>query len=222
MEKIIVRESSKNIRLIAYSALAGKWKIGVLSVIISWLMVFIPAFFIELYTVDNSSLQGLLMNLVTLLIGAPLELGVLMVFISLFRDIEVKAVNVINGFEYFIKAVALSFITTIFIILWTLLFIIPGIIAAIRYSQAMFILADDPSKDVFQCINESKDLMLGNKLKYFYLLASYIGWAILGALTFGLGYIILLPYLFMGQTAFYEIVTGRLKANSMEDNTYDN
>ena len=56
---------------------------------------------------------------------------------------------------------------SLFIFLWSLLLIVPGIIAAIRYSQAFFILADDPSKGIRQCMDESKAMMNGNKMKYF-------------------------------------------------------
>ena len=63
--------------------------------------------------------------------------------------------------------------------LWGLLFIIPGIIAAIRYSQAIFVLLDDPKKPVSQCINESKYLMNGNMGQYVVLHLSFIGWYLL-------------------------------------------
>ena len=65
------------------------------------------------------------------------------------------------------------------VFLWSLLFIIPGIIAVLRYSQAFFILAEDPSKGIMACINESKYYMNGNKGKFFCLSLSFIGWAIL-------------------------------------------
>ena len=60
---------------------------------------------------------------------------------------------------------------------------IPGIIAALRYSQAFYILADDPSKNIMQCISESRDMMMGNKSKLFRLLLSFIGWGILASLA---------------------------------------
>ena len=68
-----------------------------------------------------------------------------------------------TGFDYFVKAALLRLVTSILILLWTLLFIVPGIIAAIRYSQAFYILADHPDKDIMECIEDSKYLMQGNK-----------------------------------------------------------
>ena len=68
---------------------------------------------------------------------------------------------------------------SIFIMLWTILLIVPGIIATLRYSQAFYILADDPSKGVMQCLKESKEMMKGNKAKLFCLELSFIGWCLL-------------------------------------------
>ena len=63
-----------------------------------------------------------------------------------------------------------------------MLFIIPGLIASYRYSLAFYILADDPSKGVNQCINESKQIMAGNKMALFTMQLTFIGWSILATL----------------------------------------
>jgi len=125
------------------------------------------------------------------------------------------------------------FMMVLFTLLWALLFVIPGIIALLRYSQAFFILVDDPAKGVMQCINESKQLMVGNKGTYFCLILTFIGWALLTGLAIGtvtsmvtflgtgfigmlfawvvgLGMCWLTAYVFATTVAFYDILTGRL------------
>jgi uncharacterized membrane protein len=89
---------------------------------------------------------------------------------------------VFNGFEYYLKTLGLALVIGMFVFLWSLLLIIPGIVACFRYSQAFFILADDPTKGIMQCINESKERMEGNKGSLFVLNLSFIGWLILAAL----------------------------------------
>lgn len=110
-----------------------------------------------------------------------MELGLSLFFLASFRKNDVKTGDVFLGFAYFGKALGLWAYRFIFIVLWTCLFIIPGIIAAIRYSQAFFILADNPDKSITQCMDESKAMMRGNLWQYFILVLSFIGWYILSA-----------------------------------------
>ena len=142
--------------------------------------------------------------------------------------------DIFLGFERFGKALGLFLFQALFIFLWALLLFVPGIIAAIRYSQAFFILADDPTKGIRQCMDESKAMMRGNKAKFFCLNLSFIGWAILGALPasildgimgglyvtgFGativsiIGGLFMAPvtaYIYSASAGFYEILSGHL------------
>ena len=80
------------------------------------------------------------------------------------------------GFGFIMKAAHLYCRMFIFIWLWSLLFIIPGIVASIRYSQAFYLMADDENKTAPQCMNESCYIMHGNIIKYITLVLSFIGW----------------------------------------------
>jgi uncharacterized membrane protein len=91
----------------------------------------------------------------------------------------------------------------IFITLWTLLLIIPGIIAALRYSQAVFIMVENPDKGIFQCIRESKEIMDGHLWEYFVLNLSFILWILLAGVTCGLAYIYVYPYLTVTLANYY-------------------
>lgn len=89
-------------------------------------------------------------------------------------------------------------------ILWSLLFIIPGIIAALRYSQTFLILADDEKIDGVEAIERSKEMMKGQKMNYFLLGLSFIGWELLAIFTCFIGYFWLTPYMGVTVVKFYE------------------
>ena len=75
--------------------------------------------------------------------------------------------------------ILLNIVEGILIFLWSLLLVVPGIIAAYRYRLALYILIDHPEKTVIQCIRESKEMMRGHKAELFRLDLSMIGWLLL-------------------------------------------
>lgn len=87
--------------------------------------------------------------------------------------------------------------------LWTLLFIVPGIIKSFAYVMTPFILVEHPEMKAIDAIHLSQDMMRGHKFDYFYLLLTFIGWGILAVLTLGLGFLWLLPYMMTTMAAFY-------------------
>lgn len=207
----IVTELSSNIRSIARIALQGKWKTAILTIFVALLLVAVPTMVVEKLIEGQPPSEAFLINLISILIGGPIALGTCIFFLRLFRNQEINVGILFSGFEAFGKAALLRFITGLFILLWSFLFIIPGIIAAIRYSQAVYILADNPEMGIMECIQESKTLMGGNKWKYFCLNISFLGWAILASIPAGFGWLILLPYIGVSQTAFYEMAIGHLR-----------
>src|SRR5659263_593971 len=221
MNNLIVNESSKNIRALALQALKGNWWIAVGASVLSTLLIMGPALFIQELMDGRSSFEFFLINIENLLIGAPITLGLILFMISLFRKEETQIGQIFNGFEYFTKAVLLKFVISVFIMLWTFCFIIPGIIAAIRYSQAFYILAQDSSKGVMQCIEESKWMMRGNKWKFFCLVLSFFGWALLAAVPAGIGYLWLIPYFSMMQVAFYELDSRNVRHETLEGHNFE-
>lgn len=86
---------------------------------------------------------------------------------------------------------------------WSLLFVIPGIVAAYRYSMATYIMAENPGMQATEAIERSKALMDGRKGDLFCLDLSFIGWALLATLTAGIGYLWLTPYMTVSRAAFY-------------------
>jgi len=101
------------------------------------------------------------------------------------------------------KAFILGLVTGLFVFLWMLLLIVPGIIAAYRYAMAMYILAENPDIGVMEALRESKRLMAGRKMKLFLLHLSFIGWGLLSLLTFGIGLLFLIPYISAAEATFF-------------------
>ena len=87
--------------------------------------------------------------------------------------------NLLDGFAIAGRVILMNLLEGLFIMLWGLLFVIPGIIAAYRYRMAIYLLIDHPEKSVLQCIRESKEMMKGHKAELFRLDLSMIGWLLL-------------------------------------------
>ena len=96
----------------------------------------------------------------------------------------------------------------VYVFLWALLFVIPGIIATYSYAMTSYILAENPELTASEAIDMSKEMMEGNRFRLFCLHMSFIGWAILCVFTFGIGYLWLAPYMQAAQAAFYREVSG--------------
>jgi uncharacterized membrane protein len=147
--------------------------------------------------------------IIALLITGPLSVGYAIYFLAFSRKGDPKIPMMFEGFSRFGTALAAYLLVGIFVILWMLLLIVPGIIAALRYSQTFFILADNPSMRATEAINKSKAMMLGNKYKLFCLGCRFIGWILLGIVTVGIGYLWIYPYIMTSFAKFYEdIKTG--------------
>lgn len=111
--------------------------------------------------------------------------------------------NLFAYVSYWKTAVAARLLICFYVILWSMLFVIPGIIAYFRYAMTQFILAEDPDLSASEAIDISKQMMQGNKMRLFCLELSFIGWEILCVLTLGIGYLWLVPYKRAAIAAFY-------------------
>ena len=114
-------------------------------------------------------------------------------------------------FEYFShwKTTTIArLLRALYVFLWSLLFIIPGIVAGFSYAMTDYILAEDPELTADEAISQSKSIMMGNKWRFFCLQFSFIGWDILATLAFGIGHLWLTPYKQAAYAAFYREVSG--------------
>ncbi len=155
--------------------------------------------------------------IINVVLGGAVSLGLCKYNLNLFTKEEPSAISILfSRFSIFGKAFLLQNVIAVMVFLWTCLFIVPGIIAAYRYSMAFYFMAQNPNLGVFEAIDLSKKAMQGNKMRLFFLQLSFIGWALLSVLTAGLGFFVLLPYENAAITAFYLDVTGQLPASEAD------
>jgi uncharacterized membrane protein len=178
----------------ARESLAGKWgqAIGVLVV-----------YMLMMIAIQIIPMAG---AIISLLIGGPMAIGLATFSLALARNEDANINQLFEGFNKFGLALAAYFLMFVFIILWMLLLIIPGIIAAISYSMTFYIIADEDSMDAMDAIDKSKAMMDGYKWKYFCLGLRFLGWALLCVLTLGIGFLWLMPYMQVTNAKFYEDV----------------
>lgn len=184
-------KDSSQLKEMALEALRGNWALAVGGFLIYNLINF---------TVQAVPVAG---PIAALIIGGPLLLGSTYFSLSLARKEETRIELLFDGFNEFSRALVSYLLMVLYIILWTFLLIIPGIIKALAYSQTFYILAEDPTISSEAAINKSMAMMDGHKGDYFVLMLSFIGWAFLCMLTFGIGFLFLIPYIRVTSANFY-------------------
>ena len=136
-------------------------------------------------------------------IQVPLELGGNKFFIKNTTE-KPEMAEIFSGYNKNLAKNVLIYIwAAIKIFLWMLLLIVPGIIKAFEYAMIPYILAENPDITSKEAFAMSKKMMKGNKLNYFALNLSFIGWVLLAMLTFGIGLFFLLPYINAALAEFY-------------------
>ena len=161
-----------------------------------------------------SSGLGRLLDIAIDIMTLMLTTGFTLFCLNVARGAAAGPGNLLDAFGIFFKVLILSILISIFTFLWSLLLIIPGIVATYRYSFAIYILLDDPDKSPMQCIRESKELTQGHKWELFVLDLSFIGWSILSMIPF-VG-IFTMPYMEITRANFYRYISGRMTAPDME------
>ena len=114
--------------------------------------------------------------------------------------------NMFDGFGLFFKVLWLYILMEIYVFLWSLLLVVPGIIAAYRYRQAIYILLDNPEMRANQCIKASKEMMRGHKWELFVLDLSFIGWIFLSVIP--IARIWVEPYMETTYACYYNKLSG--------------
>jgi len=160
------------------------------------------------------TIVGTATGLLAIFIANPLDLG----FDNSLRANLTKGDNDIlpNSFKIafskdYMHNMCGMLLMDIYIILWTLLFIIPGIIMSFAYAMTPYILVDEPQLPIAEAITKSRRMMNGHKFDLFCLYLSFIGWFILCMLTLGIGFFWLVPYVKTAVAAFYEDLKAEYK-----------
>lgn len=145
-------------------------------------------------------------GIVTFIVIGPMTIGLSSSLLTSSRNKTAADIGEMfsAGFkENFGRALLIGLLKSVFICLWTCLFVIPGIIKAYSYGMAEYIAVDHPEYTWKECIDASKELMNGNKWRLFCLDFSFIGWAFVSMLTCGLGSLWVVPYQNMARVEFY-------------------
>jgi uncharacterized membrane protein len=140
---------------------------------------------------------------IVLIVGSAVRLGHNMFYIDLCNNRGTNFSTLFSRFTILGKAVGQRLYMGLFMFLWSLVFVIPGIVAAYRYALAPYLLAQNPEMSGIDAVQESKELMRGHKWRLFCLDLSFIGWWLLCILTLGIGLLWLNPYRYAARAAFY-------------------
>ena len=228
-------KTAKEFRAAARAALSGKWGIAVLAGFIASLLggsgISYGSSSVDISEEDVSMLKNMdsesmnlfisiliavfsvafVIGIVLFFIGSIVELGYNRFNLNLIDGEEVSIGQVVSYFPHWKKAISVSFLRALYTFLWSLLFIIPGIIASYSYTMATYIMAENPEISANEALRHSKAIMQGNKWRLFCLSFSFIGWSLLCVFTLGIGYLWLLPYEKAAITDFYREVSGTYK-----------
>ena len=146
---------------------------------------------------------SLFQSIISIVCTCAIGFGLSSYFLKISRNEDVTFKESYAKLDMGLFYFCLSFVVGIFVFLWSILFIIPGIIAAISYSFVYNIKLDNPEMSVMECIAKSKEIMNGHKMDFFILELSFIGWIILVPFTLGLLTIWLVPYMNVTICNFY-------------------
>lgn len=189
----------------AKDQLRGRWGLAIITILVSNIFInttnLLQGFKVIL---DISPKVSLSFNLITLILGGVISTGLSKFLLNFTTNTEEpKFKDIFSYFNIFFKTLGLFVLIGIIGLLGFILLIIPGIIVTLMYSQSFYILAENPDKGIFQCLEESSRLMYGHKWELFVLELSFIGWWILAGLTLGIGSLWVEPYQKVTETNFY-------------------
>ena len=193
--------SNQTLMTQALNSLKGKWGIA----IGAWIVFFILTEF-QIgweWQGDDGGDYKVGLKIIGLIIGGPLCLGYTTLILLISRNQKPDFAILFGGFKRFGTSLAAYLLRIIFVILWALLLIIPGIIACLRYSQTFYILSEDENIGPLEAISKSKEMMVGNKWKLFCLYCRFIGWFILCIVTLGFAGLYVGPYISQSCANFY-------------------
>lgn len=215
---------ARELRRIGRENLAGNWGMSVLAALIASLLggliiggggsveideellYQLPDFVLGILTV-YFSVAGIL-GFVQFIIGGTIQLGYAQYLLKQHDKQDFRLNDLFSQFDRFGQGFAQAFLRGLYILLWSLLFIIPGIIKGLSYAMTPFIMAEHPEMTASEAITASKEMMDGHKGELFWLELTFIGWGILCALTLGIGNLFLNPYMNASYAAFYRSISG--------------
>lgn len=194
---------NSELRSEALQALEGNWGSAALVTFVAMAISTLCGTFLQIggAKIVNPDFGGA-SSLIGTIICLPISFALTVAFLRLKRGAQI---GVNDLFSYFNMRVFLTMLLKfIYVVLWSLLLIVPGIIKSYSYAMTEFLMLDNPELQNNAAIEKSMEMMKGNKMRLFLLDLSFIGWILLCILTLGIGVILLEPYIETAHAAFYE------------------
>lgn len=218
MSNYSVSRENSEIRAGSRSVLTGNWGMAVVVILVYGLITGIGGSSSSSASGEHGWFSGVIVGLIalgsilaiayTILVANVIEYGTSITFLKLVRERNIVFETMFSGFKDFGRVVATMFFRNLFIFLWALLLIIPGIIKSYSYSMTEYLVADNPDLDALGAITKSKEMMNGWKSKLFLLDLSLIGWWFLCLFTCGIGFLWLGAYFKTNRANFYQELSG--------------
>ena len=218
-------KENKDYKNEALAALKGNWAPAVLAILVYTgvvLLLLVPYSIKAIAladTTDLASARGVMTwfwigMAGVLVVAAPLLVGLVNAFKRLLvaGDDRLVSNEFRIGFGNWLHHVWGYLLKSILVSLWSLLFIIPGIIKSLSYAMTNYILVDYPQLSANKAIDLSRAMMKNHKYDLFYLYLGFAGWYILSVVSFGIGFFWLIPYVQTAQASFYQDVKAEWEA----------
>lgn len=180
----------------AKKALTGKWK---LAIVVCLLNVLITGFVGRVERMGGG---------LSLMIAGPMMYGMAVFSLAIARGKVASVELLFEGFRRFLVLLEVYLRMILSVMVWMLLLIVPGILKALSYSQVFYILADDKEIGPKEALVKSQEMMEGNRWRLVCLMFRFTGWFVLSAMSFGIGFLWLMPYFQVSLAKFYEEVKG--------------
>jgi len=152
-----------------------------------------------------------------ILLSGPFSSGVAGFFLQLIRGETPGMGTVFQGFTKFLRNIRLWVLQVVFVVLWALLLVVPGVMAALRYSLVWFVAADEPELTARQALDRSKALTKGRLRDLFGIAVSFFWWFLFGIVTLGIGFLYVVPYFQTTMALFYEGTKAAEAPRSLEN-----
>ena len=183
--------SRKDCKELAKKILKDQWVVGFVVLLIEGLIV--------------SVLSTLTAGIGLFLLQSIITIAVYNVFINGYAGKKYEVSDMMNGVtDELTNRICLSALKQLYLALWTLLFIIPGIVKTYSYHLTEFISRKEPKMSATDCITKSREIMNGHKWELFVFQLSFIGWHLLAILTCGILYIWLAPYIMQATIVYID------------------
>ena len=160
-------------------------------------------------------ISGGVLAFITELLALPLYIGFISYILGLTRKEEVSLTDIFQDYKKIGLIIVTLIISYILIVIGYILLIIPGIMISFSLVMVGYLLADSKETSISEAkniIRESIEMMNGYKLDYFIFELSFIGWHFLGAITFGIAYIYVIPYFTFANTLYYQRLKEKRKS----------